>query len=488
MVEKNIRLVKGLDSNQILTWFAVLSSVYRPSKDEKEAIDYIKDFVSSKGLVWSMDNSAAKIKDHKNTDTGNLLVVIPATKLNAQSVCLQCHVDMVCEPQGHDFVEDPIEFVVDGDWLKAKETSLGADNGIGVAAAMQIMDTWQDFDHGPIEILFTISEETGLDGAFNIDMKIESKLFLNLDSENVDEICVSCAGGARTVGKYEFQPVNSPANRTSFTIGVRGLRGGHSAINIVDSNNAIKILVSVLKNLYESFEISISSINGGTKMNAIPREAEAVIFVPNRCLDNFDEVMQSLAADLKPGNEENFELWMKPGDESSSVISVSDTLKIMDCLDNMTNGLIKMSDIPDLPQTSTNIGVIKTEGNTCIVETMQRSSVEKDLDNIICDVTNTFLDNEFVSKTENRYSGWAFEDTNLLKTAKSVYTTLFNEDAEIKGTHGGLECGIIKGLYPDMQIISIGPTIDNPHSPSERVSISSVDKFWTFLINLLKAV
>jgi dipeptidase D len=431
---------------------------------------------------------------------GNVVVKKPASpgREHVRSVALQGHLDMVCEKNKdkiHDFLKDPIELVRKDNFLMADGTTLGADNGIAVATNLAIMED-HSLEHGPLELLFTVDEETGLTGAGNLSADfLESRVLLNLDSEEEGELCVGCAGGQDTQGTWQVHFNQAPETMVAVRIKVGGLKGGHSGIEIDKGRgNAIKILNRALMALGAA-GARLSSIDGGDKHNAIPRECEAVILLPPRKLKRAKKIVEEfngtvkaefatvdpdLLASLIPLN----------GNRGHRVMRKSEQGKILRTISGLPHGVIKMSaDIPELVETSTNLAVIQTIEGSIKIITSQRSSVASEIEEIVDSVSSILSLGGASIGGSNGYPGWKPNmDSPILKTAKSVYRSLYGKDPEVKAVHAGLECGVIGERFPGMDMVSFGPTLEGVHSPDEKIHIDTVEKFWNFLLEILKNI
>lgn len=471
-----------------LVWkhFEQLCNYPRPSKKEQKAVQYVLNVIKEFGLEYEQDSF------------GNILVKKPASPgfENRKKVCIQGHIDMVCEKNSdvqHDFDNDPIQPYIDGDWVKAKGTTLGADNGIGVAAALAIMES-KDIQHGPLEFLFTLDEETGLTGASNLKPGfVTADILLNLDSEEDGSFYIGCSGGKDTEGKFFYKKENVPSDTVGYKIKVTGLKGGHSGLDIhLGRGNAIKILNRLLWNLQNQFEIRLSRIEGGSKRNAIPREAFAELVVAKNRADElegfvnyYNTIVKSENATVEPNLKVEFERTNLP----EFVIDKPTQMNLLNALYALPHGVIKMSaDLPDLVETSTNLATV-TFGDTITVGTSQRSSVESEKEDVVVMNRCAFLLANAEVKHGDGYPGWKPDvNSEILKVMKDVYKSLYGKEPEVKAIHAGLECGIIKEKYPSMDMISFGPTIMGAHSPDERVQISTVQRFYDLLLEVLKNI
>jgi len=479
--------VLNLKPERLWFYFNEIAKIPRPSKSEEKIAAYIVDFGESLHLETLTD------------DIGNILIRKPATpgKEDVRMVVLQSHIDMVCEKNNdviHDFENDPINIWIDGEWLKAKGTTLGADDGIGVAAQLAFLEA-TDIEHGPVECLFTVDEETGLTGANELSTGfLKSKILLNLDSEDEGEIFIGCAGGRGSIAYFPYQSAGVPANSNAFRIDVKGLQGGHSGDDIHRGlGNANKILIRLLWTLHSSMNIAISYIDGGKKHNAIPREAYAVITVSSlkssdipKKIKIFDSIIKS---ELK-SVDSNVDISCEPIDIPAVILNPNIQSKLLKSLYACPNGVIRMSDdLEGLVETSTNLASIKTNTEQIMVVTSQRSSVASGLDDICNMVKCTFLLGGASVEQGEGYPGWNPNvNSEILEITKKAYKRLFLIEPKVKAIHAGLECGLIGEKYPDMDMISFGPTVKGVHSPDERLHIDSVGKFWELLIEILKSI
>ena len=476
-----------LKPNLLWNHFEELCAIPRPSRKEEKVAQYVISVAKKNNLQFATD------------DFGNIVIRKPATpgKENLIPVVMQGHLDMVPEKNSdvaHDFDKDPIQPYVDGDWVKAKGTTLGSDNGIGVAAALAVMES-EDLEHGPIEALFTLDEETGLFGAQALKPGfVNGKILFNLDTEEEGALYIGCAGGQNTFVKFKFNQKDVPAKTTALEIKVIGLKGGHSGLDInAGRGNAIKLMTRLLHELNYTFGIRLVNINGGSKHNAIPRECFSVVRVSKKLaadalayVERYNKIVPSELATVEP-------TLTVTASETKSKLKVMDkttTKNLIDSLYAVPNGVIRMSaDIEGLVETSTNLAVVVTKGKTVEVTLSQRSSVESEKH----DISNSIAAFFKLAKSEvnqgDGYPGWK-PDTHspILGTMKNVYHQMYGSEPEVKAIHAGLECGIIKERYPDMDMISFGPTIMGAHSPDERVQVSTVDKFWNLLSAVLKNI
>jgi dipeptidase D len=480
--------IEGLKPELVWKYFAEISRIPRGSKNEAAATQYILDTAKKLGL------------QAKSDEFGNVVVRKPASanRQHVRSIALQSHLDMVCEKNKdtiHDFLKDPIELVRKGNFLMANGTTLGADNGIGVATNLAVMDD-RSLEHGPLEFLFTVDEETGLTGASNLSPEmLESKVLLNLDSEEEGEITVGCAGGKDTMGTWKLHFEPAPANLKAMQVKVTGLKGGHSGIEIDKGRgNAVKIMNRTLLALGQN-GARLSTIDGGDKHNAIPRECDSVVLIPPRKIKKAKSIVGNMCATIKAeiatvDPDLLIELIeINPGN-ILKVMRKSEQQRLCKTIAAIPHGVIKMSaDIPGLVETSTNLAVIKTQEESVRIVTSQRSSVASEIEEIVDAVSSVLeLGGASVENTHG-YPGWKPDlDSPVLKIAKSAYQALFGKEPIVKAIHAGLECGVIGECIPGMDMISFGPTLEAVHSPDERIHIDTVEKFWIFLLRVLQNV
>lgn len=478
--------LSNLKPENLWNHFGEICKYPRPSKKEEKVVDYILSVLKKNNADFERDKF------------GNIVVRKPATKgkENLKTVVLQGHLDMVCEKNSDvnfDFDNDAIQAFVEGDWVKAKGTTLGSDNGIGVAAALAVLES-KDVEHGPLEFLFTLDEETGLTGAKNLQPGfLKADILLNLDSEEDGALYIGCSGGMDTEAEFEFKPENVPSNSVSYKITVSGLKGGHSGLDIhLGRGNAIKILTRLLWNASQKFGVRISNIEGGSKRNAIPREAFAEVTFPKsnekeffKYVDNYNYTVKKELAT----NEPNLKVSALVSGMPKMIIDNEIQKNLLNSLYAVPHGVITMSpDIPGLVETSTNLATI-TMKDSIVVGTSQRSSVESEKLDIVSMVHSVFELAQAKVKHGDGYPGWKPNvNSEILSLMKSVYKSMYGGEPEVKAIHAGLECGIINEKYPTMDMISFGPTIIGAHSPDERVQISTVGKFYNLLSNVLKNI
>lgn len=482
------KAIEGLQPEIIWQRFYEISQIPRPSKKEEKILDYLRKFAKEHNL------------EMKEDDIHNIVIKVPATKgyENAPTVVVQGHVDMVCEKNKgteHDFDNDPIKLVRDGDWMAAEGTTLGADNGIGVAAGLALV-TDESVTHGPLELLCTVDEETGLTGANNLGKNLlEGKTLLNLDSEEDGAFYVGCSGGQDTVGIFNIVWDDIPKNYKSYELMLDGLKGGHSGLDIANGRaNAIKLFARLLLKLSD-IDYRIAEINGGSKRNAIPREAEAIIFINEADESTIKNIADSFVKEALlefKVNDGGLKVSLTKKETKHGKVFAKDfSDKVINLLHALPHGIMAMSpDIPDLVETSTNLATIFTQEDKLRVGTSQRSSVDSAKTNISKMVKAAF-NLAGIEKIEDAdsYPGWQPNlDSKVLKLSKEVFKEQYGKEPEIKAIHAGLECGILADKYPGLDMVSFGPTIQGAHSPDERVNIKDVEKFYKLLSGILEKI
>jgi len=416
---------------------------------------------------------------------------------NLKGVILQGHLDMVPQAnsdKGHDFTKDPISVHVDGDWVSADGTTLGADNGIGVAAAMAVLAS-NDIDHGPVEALFTADEESGMSGAFGLKPGVlQGDILLNLDSEDEGNLYVGCAGGID--GNISMDAVlnESPDDCDAYKLSVTGLKGGHSGIDIdLGRGNAIKILFRYLFAYQQELGIRLGTINGGSLRNAIPREAFATLVLPSdssaglaKTVADFEKVMQNELASAESG----LKITIEKTDRPEKVISDGTQDRLVKAIYGCPNGVFRMSqDMPGLVETSSNLAVVELRGQEIIVQCLLRSSIDSAKQDWANSIASVFELAGARAEFAGGYPGWKPNmESEILKVMQDTYHQLYGKVPETKAIHAGLECGLLGGTYPHLDMISFGPTIRSPHSPDEKVNVESVRKFYRWLLEALKNV
>ncbi len=468
--------------------FNGILGVPRPSKKETKMVAYLEK--------WAKDHKVKYVKE----ECGNIIMSVPATKgkEDRQTVILQAHMDMVCEKNNdkkHDFEKDPIEPVIKGEWLHANGTTLGADDGIGVAAALAVIAD-PKVEHGPLECIFTVDEETGLTGAMKLDPKdFTGRILLNLDSEDEGEIFIGCAGGMDTIVKvwYELEP--APEESTAYRITVSGLKGGHSGDDINKNlANANKLLTRILWQATNWFDLALYDFQGGNLRNAIAREATAVAYIPNESVGDFLHYVKDMEKHFKQEyqvTEPTLKVTAEVAEIQPDV--VIDEMSQFDLLNGLyacPHGIIAMSQtIPNFVETSTNLASCKKKEGYFFIQTSQRSSIEsskQDIANMVEAVWS--LANADVEHTDG-YPGWTPNPNSVIcDIAVKCYKKRFKKEPKVRAIHAGLECGLIGDKIPGMDMISFGPTLRGVHSPDERCEIKTVQLFWGFMCDILKNV
>jgi len=477
--------VRNLEPQIIWNHFEDLNAVPRPSKKEERIRQFMVDFGKKLGLETLVDK------------IGNVIIKKPATKGMEQkeTVILQGHIDMVHQKNSDtvfDFSKQGIESYIDGEWVKAKGTTLGADNGMGVAAAMSLLSS-SDLVHPALEALFTIDEETGMTGAKHLDGSLlTGKVLLNLDTEDDDEFSVGCAGGIDTNTLYKYKTKEVPSDYTAFTIDLRGLKGGHSGMDIhLGRGNANLLMNRLIYEATKQFYIRITELEGGSLRNAIPRESFGTVVLPATEKENFVNFFNEFTALLKFENsssEPDMIFTLAEAELPELMVDTEDHQKILGVIYTTPNGVWKMSEkIEGLVETSSSFAKVIIKNGEFITQSLQRSMVEAgkhDIANAMR-VTYKLIGAKVIQGGD--YPGWAPNpDSKILKVLEKKYVEMYNEQPRVQACHAGLECGILSEHILDCDMISFGPTIKNPHSPDEKVNIASVQKFWDFLLEVLK--
>ncbi len=473
-----------LAPREVWKHFHSLTRIPRPSGHEEKIRAFIAGFGGNLGLQTIVD------------DVGNVIIRKPASldMENRKDVILQAHLDMVPQKNSgkeHNFESDPIEAIVDGDWVRAEGTTLGADNGIGVAAVLAVLAS-TTLPHGPVEALFTSNEESGMTGAFGLQPGLlKGRILLNLDSEDEGELFIGCAGGltGSTTFRYSEQPV--PGGYTGFRIRVSGLKGGHSGMDIhLGRGNANKIMNRLLYHGYVRHGLLLTSIDGGSISNAIPRESTATVVVHAYNAELLVKDIARLAEEIKnelSTTEPELVIEAELAETPERVIDESVFFALLKAVYACPDGVMRMSgEVPGLVETSNNLSRILSGDEIITVECLLRSSVDsarKDLETMIKSIFDLAGGR---SVFDGGYPGWKPNPNSLiLKSMLEIYKAKFGKNPEIKAVHAGLECGVIGAIYPALDMISFGPTIRSPHSPDEKVHIASVEKFWDFLVETL---
>lgn len=479
--------IKDLEPKQIWSNFAKLNAVPRPSKKEERVIQFMLDFGKNLKLETLKDNE------------GNVVIKKPATKgyEDRKTIVLQSHLDMVHQKNNDtefDFDTQGIDMHVDGDWVRAKGTTLGADNGLGVATMMAILES-DSIEHPAIEALFTIDEETGMTGAKNLDNTIlEGEILLNLDTEEDDEIGIGCAGGVDISATRFYIEESTPEDSIGIKITVNGLNGGHSGMDIIKGlGNANKLQNRVLFQAHEKQQIRIHEIHGGGLRNAIPRESVATVSITNSKFDEFKKDFKKLVDSIKTeykNLEPNLNIEFEEVETPKKVMSIDVQDLLIKSIYTAHNGVYRMSpDVEGLVETSNNIARVSVEEGKIEIHCLTRSSVDSTKNDLANSLKSGFDLAGFQVELTGDYPGWSPNpDSKILTVLDEVYQKQNGEKAEIAACHAGLECGIIGSHYPEMDMISFGPTIRGAHSPDERASISSTQKFWDLTLEVLKNI
>jgi len=479
--------ILNLKPQRVFYYFNEICKIPHPSKKEEKIVAWLLETGKSLGLETKRDK------------VGNVLISKPATKgkENVTPVIFQSHVDMVCEKNSDtsfDFDKDPIQPYVDGEWLKAKGTTLGADDGIGMAIQLALLEA-KDIEHGPIECLFTVDEETGLTGANNLEPGfMKGKMLLNLDSEDEGEFFIGCAGGKDTKAILDIEWEDKvPKNSIAYKIYVKGLKGGHSGDDINKGlGNAVKLLNRILWNAYQEYDLFIAEINAGNLRNAIAREGEAHIIIPKEKKEAFEKYLHEIDKIYKeelrvtdPEVAVSFEEAKMPKKVLNELLQID----LMNALYVCPHGVLAMSqDIPNFVETSTNLASVKFKENKIHIATSQRSSVESKKQDAVDMVSTAFYmigaDDVIIG---DGYPGWTPNpDSEVLRVLSQAYRNLFRKEPEVKAIHAGLECGLFSEKYPGMDMVSYGPTLRGVHSPDEKLKIDTVQQVWDLTVEFLK--
>jgi len=479
--------IAQLNPERLWHYFLEICRIPHPSKKEEKIVQYLMDFGKKMGLETITD------------ETGNVLIRKPGTSgnENLQSVILQSHVDMVCEKNAdtvHDFDKDPIIPWIDGEWVRAKGTTLGADDGIGIAAMLAILES-TSIAHGPLECLFTIDEETGLTGAFGIKPGLlKSRILINLDSEDEGQLFIGCAGGADTTAMFDLETEAVPEGVLGYKVSITGLKGGHSGDDINKGlGNAVKLLNRFLWNATRDFYLAVSSIDSGNLRNAIAREGFAIIVLPHENkagFENYATRYQEILVEELHTTEPNVKFVVEPCPLSETVLMPDLEFWLLNALYACPHGVIEFSrDIPNFVETSTNLASVKFTEGRIKVTTSQRSSVESAKKDVLDMVASVFDLAGAEIEQSTGYPGWKPNpDSILLKLCVDSYRKLFMQEPQVLAIHAGLECGLIGAIYPGMDMVSFGPTIKGAHSPDERLDIKSAVKFWDLLLDVLQKI
>lgn len=479
--------IKNLKPERMWHYFLEICQVPRPSKKEERIAAYLKDFAIRHNLHCDLDKA------------GNVLIRKPATPgyENRKAVILQAHLDMVCEKNTDtvfDFDKDPIQPWIEGDWVKARGTTLGADDGIGIAAAMAILEA-TDIPHPALEALFTVDEETGLTGAFALTAdQLKGRILINLDSEDEGQLFIGCAGGKDTVATLDLVTEAIPSGHTACKVSITGLKGGHSGDDIHKGlGNAVKILDRFLWNAARDFRVRIASMDAGNLRNALAREGFAVIVVPSELAENLIREAgnyHDILVDELHVTEPDLRFSIEKTDMPARVMESGLQNKVLDALYACPHGVIAMSrEIPNFVETSTNLASVKIKEGKIFITTSQRSSVESSKKDVADMVGSVFHLAGANVEHSSGYPGWKPNpDSEVLRITVDSYRRLFQQEPQVLAIHAGLECGLVGAIYPGMDMVSFGPTIKGAHSPDERLDIPSAIKFWELTLDVLKNV
>jgi dipeptidase D len=479
--------IRKLEPKQLWNFFYDITQIPHPSKKEKKMADYIAKF--------GKDNKLETIVDK----VGNVIIRKPATKgmEKRKGVILQSHLDMVPQKNNdkkHDFEKDPIQAIIDGDWVKANGTTLGSDNGIGVAGALTVLAS-KDIQHGPLEALFTIDEETGMTGVFGLKKGIlKGDILMNLDSEDEHELCVGCAGGIDVSAVKKYKEEKAPGRMTAYRITAKGLKGGHSGVDIaLGRANSNKLMFRFLMQAESDFGIRLAEAAGGNLRNAIPRESYAVLIVPTakakafeKFVKGYEKMYRAEFAETEP----DMEFICKKCEMPAKVLIKPDQFKIIRAVFACPNGVQRMSQaMKGLVETSNNMAIVKVFKGNFEVHNLCRSSVNTSKESTAWRIAAVFHLMDAKVTMTGGYPGWKPDMASpVLKAMRGTYKKMFGVEPDVKAIHAGLECAIIGGVYPALDMISFGPTIKFPHSPDEKVNVPSVKKFYAFLCESLKQV
>ena len=479
--------IKNLEPKVLWENFYSMTQIPHPSGHE----DAIQDFVFNFGVKLGLNT--------KKDEVGNIIIRKPATAgmEDRKAIVMQGHLDMVPQKNSdkvHDFTKDPIETYIDGDWVTANGTTLGADNGIGAAAAMAVLES-TTLKHGPIEALFTATEETGMNGAFGLQPGcLEADILLNLDSEDEGELYVGCAGGVDVNIEFTYDQLIVPQDLVALQLNISGLKGGHSGMDIIlGLGNANKLMVRFLRYATRELDVQVASINGGSLRNAIPREAVATIVLPKESVADLKAAVSKYeamyVAELS-AKEPNLSFVVEDAAMPTSLIEEVVLDNALDSIHACPNGVIRMSDaMAGLVETSTNLASVTAQDGIITICCLLRSSVDSAKEELVERLESVFTLAGGYVQNNGAYPGWKPNlDSPILNAMQKVYETRWGKVPEIRAIHAGLECGLLGAVYPHWDMISFGPTIRSPHSPDERVNVASVAKFWEYLTLTLENV
>ncbi|MCK9205266.1 MAG: aminoacyl-histidine dipeptidase [Bacteroidales bacterium] len=479
--------LQQLQPTRLWHYFQEICKIPRPSKNEEKIAAWLVAFAKSHNLCHEVDA------------TGNVIIRKPAMKgyENRKGVILQSHMDMVCEKNintVYDFMHDPITPWIDGSWVKATGTTLGADDGIGIAASLAILEA-DDIPHGPLEVLFTVDEETGLTGAFGLKPdQLQGRILINLDSEDEGQLFIGCAGGKDTVATLTLEWIPVPDGHKAFKVSLTGLKGGHSGDDINKGlGNAVKLMNRFLWNAQHSYELALADFSAGNLRNAIAREAFAWFTIPSENIPGMmkyaKEYGQEIVEELHI-TEPGISFSIEPADLPDQVLDDAFQTDLLDALYACPHGVIAMSrEIPGFVETSTNLASVRMNDGKAVITTSQRSSVESSKKDVADMVACVFYLIDSEVEQSQGYPGWKPNpDSDILRITVDSYRRLFHQEPEVLAIHAGLECGLVGAIYPGMDMVSFGPTIKGAHSPDERLDIQSTVKFWDLTLDVLKNI
>jgi dipeptidase D len=482
-----VSALSSLYPQPLWQWFAQICAIPHPSKYEQALSQHIQQWARDKGLTVVEDN------------VGNLIIKKPATPgfENRKGVVIQAHLDMVPQKNAdkvHDFTKDPIEAYVDGDWVKARGTTLGADNGIGMASALAILGS-DEIKHGPLEVLLTVDEEAGMTGAFGVESgMLDGEILINTDSEQEGEIYMGCAGGVDAEFTVPAQWQAVPAGVIAFDLSLTGLKGGHSGVNIhLGRGNANKLLARFLADHAKALELNIAAFSGGSLRNAIPREATVSLTVPatkvtllQQAISSFESLLQFELAAVEPSLKLSLAEIVTP----AQVLTEQSQLTLVNLLNVCPNGVMRMSDeIAGVTETSLNVGVISTKEHSIQVLCLIRSLIDSGRSQVESMLSSLALLSGAEVNFSGAYPGWKPNpDSPVMAIVRNTYQDIYQKEPVIMVIHAGLECGLFKKPYPDMDMVSIGPTIRFPHGPDEMVNITTVGQYWQLLLAVLERI
>jgi dipeptidase D len=479
--------IRNLEPKEVWNYFHAITQIPRPSKKEGRIVEFVSEFGKKHNLETIVDK------------LGNVIIRKPATKgmENRKGVIFQTHLDMVPQKNNdkvHDFEKDPIEAIADGDWVKANGTTLGSDNGIGVAATLAVLAS-DSIVHGPVEGLFTIDEETGMTGVFGLEKGLlKGDILINLDSEIEGEICVGCAGGIDVSATKEYVVEKSPSDMLAYAIIAKGLRGGHSGVDIaLGRANSNKLMFQFLMQAEADFGIRLAGAGGGDLRNAIPRESYATVLVPEtragefeKYVSDYEKTYRSEFSDTEPDLIFRCEKTGLP----DTVMNKNEQYRIIRAIYACPDGVQRMSQaVEGLVETSTNMAIVKCANGMMECHNLTRSSVDSAKAAAAWKIAAVFHLIGADVNLSGGYPGWKPNmKSPVLQTVKDVYKKMYGDGPDVKAIHAGLECAIIGGIYPNLDMVSFGPTIKYPHSPDEKVNIPSVKKFYDFMLEVLKNI